>query len=418
MDILMDQDEALEQHKRYFQMFLDAEDGYGNYGEKIRVMMNEKRSRLIVDLNDLRMYDTKFPDSSASSGIVERLVAGPMEYIPAFEAAVKDLVLNYDSPASNLKDALMKPSLASNVQQHPTSYTVGFEGNLGTHEVTPRGLLANYLSSMVAVSGIVVKCSAVRPKIVKSVHYCPTTNGMLSREYRDGTSLQGVPTSSVYPTKDEHGNLLETEFGLSVYKDYQRISIQEAPETAPHGQLPRSVEFIVENDLVDKVKPGDRVKVMGSYRSLVGKLNQTSFRSVILANNVQVLGKEIQGIRLTARDLTNIRSLAKTDDIFDIMARSIAPSIYGHGMIKQALLLQLLGGVEKNLKNGTHLRGDVNILMVGDPSTAKSQLLRFVRNIAPLAINTTGRGSSGVGLTAAVVRDPETKERLVDYGKV
>ncbi|KAL3658962.1 hypothetical protein V7S43_016100 [Phytophthora oleae] len=404
-------DEAFRRHKQYFQGFLSNDGGYGNYQEKLSGMMRQKSVRLVVDLNDLREYDSSFTDMAVGGqdNIVNRLLRNPAEFVPPFEEAVKENVFNIDSMYGS------KEAEASKDMQ----FHVGFEGDFGHHNVNPRGLLASYLTQMVCVHGIITKCSAVRPKVVRSVHYCKETNAILSREYRDNTSITGAPTSSVYPTKDENGNLLETEFGLSQYKDYQMISMQETPETAPLGQLPRSCEVIVENDIVDKCKPGDRVRVIGIYRPLGG--NNTAaktavFRTVLIANNIQLMGKEVNGIVMSAHDLTNVREFSKRQDAFEMLSRSIAPSIYGHAEIKQALLLQLLGGVEKNLENGTHLRGDVNILMVGDPSTAKSQLLRFVRTIAPLAVNTTGRGSSGVGLTAAVTIDPDTKERRLEAG--
>lgn len=311
-------------------------------------------------------------------------------------------------------------------------------GTINAQPSTPRSLTSSSLRQLVCVEGVATKVSAIKPKIVTSVHYCPTTNQHISRDYIDATDPQlGLPavdgdgrelpdriiniTSSIYPTRDKDKNPLETEFGLSKFKDHQTIILQEMPEKAPMGQLPRSIELVLDDDLVDKVKPGDRVQVVGVYRALATSANGQSttsglFKTVVLVNNVQILGRDVSQLNFLPDDVKMIRTLAKRGDILDILGRSLAPSIHGHAVIKKALALQLLSGVEKNLANGTHLRGDVNILMVGDPSTAKSQLLRAVMTIAPLAVSTTGKGSSGVGLTAAVTSDPETGERRLEAG--
>ncbi|MCJ1381206.1 MCM DNA helicase complex subunit [Xylographa soralifera] len=267
---------------------------------------------------------------------------------------------------------------------------------------------------MVSLEGIVTKCSLVRPKVIKSMHYSEKKNEWYYRTYHDQTmTANGAASTSVYPQEDADGN----------QANHQTISIQEMPERAPAGQLPRGVDVIMDDDLVDRVKPGDRIQLVGIYRSL-GNRNASSgsstFRTVILANNIILLSSKSGGgiaqATITDTDIRNINKVSKKKNVFELLSQSLAPSIYGHDHIKKAILLMLLGGMEKNLDNGTHLRGDINILMVGDPSTAKSQLLRFVLNTAPLAIATTGRGSSGVGLTAAVTSDKETGERRLEAG--
>lgn len=386
--------ESSAAYKRTFLDFLDPDMGQGVYMEKIRNMFNTSRKRLLVDLTDLRNFD---PD------LTRRLLQRPGEMMQPFTEAL-------DQAARNAN-----PKYLSEEEE----VLLGFEGPFGFHRLTPRELLSPFLSTMVSVEGIVTKCSLVRPKVVKSVHFCPTTGEFLNREYRDITSASGLPTGSVYPTRDDQGNLLVTEFGLCKFRDHQTIAIQEMPENSAPGQLPRSIDVIAEDDLVDVCKPGDRVAIVGIFKAIPGA-NKGSmngvFRTVLIANNICQLNKEISAPIFTGEDLSNIKKIGKRQDTFDLLAESLAPSIYGHSWIKKAVVLQLLGGMEKNLKNGTHIRGDVNMMMVGDPSVAKSQLLRAIMNIAPLAISTTGRGSSGVGLTAAVTSDQETGERRLEAG--
>ena len=304
--------------------------------------------------------------------------------------------------------------------------------------MSPRSLTSASLRQLVSVEGVATKVSSIKPKIVRSVHFCPVTKQHLEREYRDSTDpelglhaldAQGreLPdrmigiTPTAFPQKDKDGNALETEFGLSEFKDHQTVVLQEMPERAPMGQLPRSVELVLDHDLVDKIKPGDRVQIVGVYRALSRSGSNPSggggaFKTVLLVNNVQILGRDTSQLTFSPQDVRMIKELGKDPEILSILGRSLSPSIHGHAVIKKALALQLLSGCEKNLKNGTHLRGDINILMVGDPSTAKSQLLRSAMMIAPLAVSTTGKGSSGVGLTAAVTTDPDTSERRLEAG--
>lgn len=391
-------EEEIEQRLRDIQKeylsFLDDEEDQNVYHKKVKLMIDDKSQRLLIDINDLRKRN---PTRT------QALLINTFEEQFAFERALKEYVANIDSTFANEYD----------------EFFVAFEGSFGSRHVTPRTLSSKFLGNLVCLEGIVTKCSLVRPKIVRSVHFCPATKKTIERRYTDMTSTSAFPSSSVYPTKDDEGNPLETEYGLSVYKDHQTVTIQEMPEKAPAGQLPRYVDIVCDNDLVDCCKPGDRVQIVGSYRCLPGKQGSYTtgnFRTILIANNISQLSKDAT-YSVSREDVFNCRKLSrKKGDIFNLLARSLAPSIHGHDFIKKAILCLLLGGIEKNLPNGTRLRGDINLLLIGDPSVAKSQLLRYVLCAAPRAVATTGRGSSGVGLTAAVTTDQETGDRRLEAG--
>uniref|UniRef100_A0A673I249 DNA replication licensing factor MCM3 n=1 Tax=Sinocyclocheilus rhinocerous TaxID=307959 RepID=A0A673I249_9TELE len=388
-------DQEMREAQRDYLDFLDDDQDQGIYQSKVRQMISENKSRLIVNLNDLRRRNEQR---------AAKLLNNAFEELLAFQRALKDLVASID---------------ATYAKQHE-EFFIGLEGSFGSKHVSPRTLTSRLLGSMVCLEGIVTKCSLVRPKVVRSVHYCPATKKTMERKYTDMTSLDAFPSSAIYPTKDEENNPLETEFGLSIYKDHQTITVQEMPEKAPAGQLPRSVDIILDNDLVDAVKPGDRTQVIGTYRCLPGKkggFTSGTFRTIMIACHVKQMSKEVSHY-FSADDVAKIKSFCRTrsKNSFDQLARSLAPSIHGHEYIKKAILCMLLGGVEKVLENGSRIRGDINVLLIGDPSVAKSQLLRYVLHTAPRAIPTTGRGSSGVGLTAAVTTDQETGERRLEAG--
>ncbi|THX70834.1 DNA replication licensing factor mcm3 [Aureobasidium pullulans] len=403
MDGLQLRDEAVRDRIRAAEEFLDPNDPRArSYRAEIMVMLGRSSRRLPVSLDEIRAH---------SREMAEGILNQPFDFSQAFDRAVKNIVNTL-------------PGRPPHETAEDTMYYCAFFGSFGEFATNPRTLSSVHLNHMVSLEGIVTKCSLVRPKVVKSVHYNENKTSFHFREYRDQTmTMNGAASSSVYPTEDDEGNPLVTEYGFSTYRDHQTISIQEMPERAPAGQLPRSVDVIMDDDMVDKVKPGDRIQLVGIYRSLGNRnagAGSSTFRTLVLANNIILLSSKSGGgiaqATITDTDIRNINRISKQRKVFELLSQSLAPSIYGHDYIKKAILLMLLGGMEKNLDNGTHLRGDINILMVGDPSTAKSQLLRFVLNTAPLAIATTGRGSSGVGLTAAVTSDKETGERRLEAG--
>ena len=288
---------TFEGHKRKFSELI-TDLGEGKYVERLRQSIDDGSYRFIVNLNDIR---------SNNSTIASNIIKRPREHLVALQEAAIEHARSMDPRFEKL---LNRKELQ-----------VGFEGSFGSNSVSPRGLSSRLLNNLVEVEGIIVKCSSVRPKLVKSVQYCPTTQKYSEREYRDNTSMdigievranrgENMPTNSTFPVQDADGNPLEVEHGLCQYKDYQTLVLQEMPEKSRVGQLPRSVDVILEHDLVDHVKPGDRVVCTGIYRSLPSAMaGQTNgvFRTVLMCNNVSIIGKEVGAVRLTANDVTNIR---------------------------------------------------------------------------------------------------------------
>ncbi|KAK2954755.1 putative DNA replication licensing factor MCM3 [Blattamonas nauphoetae] len=372
------------------------------YEDQLRAVLHKKRQRIIFNLDTIRQKGNELPN---------RIIERPTDFYPQFRDQIRAYIDHLYSGENPLEIA--KPE---------GDIPFGFEGSFGRRSCTPRGLTSSYIGNMVMVDGIVTKVSLPHPKAALTTHYCETTNKVFYREYRDMLSLNGPPTGTTYPTMDDKGNPITTEFGLSIFEDQQFITIQEMPERAPPGQLPRSIDVVLMNDLIDCVKAGDRVRVVGIYKAVgngFGVQPTTTFKTLIIANNVMTK-QALATTAIPSSDefacIRQLRQRLSDKDLFTLLSRSIAPFIYGHQDVKKAVLLMLIGGEEKFVEGKTHLRGDINLLLVGDPSTAKSQILRFVASVAPVSVVTSGRGSSGVGLTAAVVTDQETKERRLEAG--
>eukprot|EP00756_Hemistasia_phaeocysticola_P026914 Hpha_TRINITY_DN16089_c5_g2::TRINITY_DN16089_c5_g2_i3::g.119494::m.119494/K02541/MCM3; DNA replication licensing factor MCM3 len=363
-----------------------------------------KPGRLLIDIAHLNgKVQTARPGGGKTLDFYNKLMSNPAEYLRFLNAVVQEEV---DRRRINIRadDVLPKGAIS-----------VGFCGYFGDKR-TPRTLSSQDLNCLVQVEGVVLRANDFHQRILTSVHYNANTDSFVERAYRSQLSLEldnaNLPTVNVMPTKDAQGNPLRTEHGMCTYEDLQMITLQEAPEGAPVGCLPRSVGVCLEKDLVGLCQPGDRVRIVGLYlpHSEEGK----DFDAILLANNIEVVGNSSNS-GITEQDLENIKAIARKASPLTALSRAVAPSVHGLDHIKKAVILMLLGGVEKNI-DGHHIRGDIHLLMVGEPATAKSQILRFVMNLAPICLSTTGKGSSGVGLTGAVANDPDTGDKILAAG--
>ncbi|KAI0344781.1 MCM-domain-containing protein [Trametopsis cervina] len=280
-----------------------------------------------------------------------------------------------------------------------------------------RDLRRTNLNNLVRVSGVVTRRTGVFPQLKYVKFDCRKCGAVLGPFYQDST--QEVRIS--YCPNCESGGPFSVNSEQTVYRNYQKMTLQESPGSVPPGRLPRHREVVLLWDLIDSAKPGEEIEVTGIYRnnfdaSLNAKNGFPVFSTIIEANHINKKEDQFAAFRLTEEDEKEIRALARDDRIRKRIIKSIAPSIYGHEDIKTAIALSLFGGVSKDINHKHRIRGDINVLLLGDPGTAKSQFLKYVEKTAHRSVFATGQGASAVGLTASVRKDPVTREWTLEGG--
>lgn len=276
-----------------------------------------------------------------------------------------------------------------------------------------------HMNVLVRVEGVVIRRSPVYPQMDAVKYDCVRCSFIIGPIYQRGDKEQRV---SMCPSCHSKGPF-RVNMRLTEYRNHQTIVLQESPGKVPPGRLPRNLEVVLTNDLIDRAKPGEEVDVTGIYRNNFDPLLNSRqgfpvFTTVLHANNVIRRTTELGVFRLPDDERQRIIELSKSPNIRRKLLRSIAPSIHGRDDIKLGLLLAMMGAVPKDIggDQSHRIRGDINVLMVGDPGCAKSQFLKFVEKTADRTVFTTGRGSTAVGLTASVHKDSVSGDFVLEGG--
>lgn len=432
------------------------------YMEMLRNMLHLGVTGLNLDLRDLKAYPSTIK-------LWYQLQAYPHEIIPLFDSSIKEVMLEIaNDEVQKARDRRRRGGRAqdgdsSSIPVFPSSDADGPNGaddsladlvrdvENRVYRTKPFGLdktinlrelNPNDMDKMVSVKGLVIRATPIIPDMKKAWFKCHVCEHAVSVSLDRGKIAEPSRCPrEVCATM----NSMQIVHNRCEFADKQVIKLQETPDSVPDGQTPHSVSLVVYEELVDVCKAGDRVEVTGIFRSNPVRINprQRTIRSlfktyvdVLFVQKVdkrrmgidtstieQELSEEIAGSveqvrKVTEEEEENIRTTAARPDVYELLSRSLAPSIYEHDDVKKGLLLQLFGGTNKSFDKGgsPKYRGDINVLLCGDPSTAKSQILQYVHKIAPRGVYTSGKGSSAVGLTAYVTRDPETRSLVLESG--
>jgi len=370
--------------EEFLRAFRDRSRNY-KYFDRINNMMAANSTSLLVDYID---FDTFKPD------LAKKITDDPDEMLEAFNKAVFSILYEIHPDYAE--------EISNNIKVRIGNYTV----QKGLREIN-----AEAINKLIAVSGMVVRTSEVKP-LAKKIGYRCLSCGEINE-----AQLKSLVLKKPLKCKQCSEKELEMDPDTSIFIDFQMVRLQELPEDLPAGHLPHYLEVTVIGDLVDQCRPGDRILLTGIVRieqeQLSPHVKTSLFKLRMEGNNIEYLGgragdkdnRTMERIEISNEDEKRIFALAKKSNSYDILISSYAPHIYGHEVIKEVILLLIVGSVTKILDDGSARRGDINVLLVGDPGTAKSEMLKFAAKIAPRGLYTSGRGTTAAGLTAAVLRD-------------
>ncbi|KAJ5884799.1 Nucleic acid-binding OB-fold [Penicillium taxi] len=375
--------------KAFLTEFIDPS-GHSVYGNRIKTLGEVNSASLEVSYAHL---------SETKAALSYFLANEPTEILKVFDQVALDVTLFHYPQYHDIHN-----EIHVRITDVPIIYTL-------------RQLRQSHLNCLVRVGGVVTRRTGVFPQLKYVMFKCQKC-GITLGPFQQEASAE-VKISFCQNCQSRGPFTVNTE--KTVYRNYQKLTLQESPGSVPAGRLPRQREIILLADLIDSAKPGDEIEITGIYRnSYDAQLNNKNgfpvFATIIEANHVVKSHDQLAGFNLTEEDEREIRALSRDPEIVDKIVRSMAPSIYGHLDVKTAVALSLFGGVSKQAQGKMNIRGDINVLLLGDPGTAKSQVLKFVEKTAHRAVFATGQGASAVGLTASVRRDPLTSEWTLEGG--
>ena len=411
------------------------------YMAMLQEVANLQRTELTIALDDLITYD------ETNDELVLRIMTNTSHYLMLFSVVLDGLLppsnVSTDMAAMDVCDVIVshrRARLVANEQGNdanaansiPPALLRRFQlffkptTKLGLSVCAVREVRAGQVGGMVSIKGIVTRVSEVRPLLSVGTYTCEKCGWEVFQEI----TTQAYMPLPVCPTEECRRNESKGQLVLqtrgSRFHKFQEARIQELTEQVPMGHIPRSMAVVLTGDLTRSVNPGDQVILAGIFMPKP----YTGFKAIKagLLTDTYLMAQHVEQLKpkyeITANALINddhatllaVEELARSPEIYERLARSIAPEIYGHVDVKKALLLLMVGGTTRTMDDGMKIRGDLNICLMGDPGVAKSQLLKYITKISPRAVYTTGKGSSGVGLTASVSKDPITNEMILEGG--